>query len=84
MKSTIQKNLQHLRGLMADNQFDAYIVPAADPHQSEYVDAHWKCREWISGFTGSAGTAAILRETAGLWTDGRYFIQAEQQLEGSG
>ncbi len=69
---------------MADNQFDAYIVPTADPHQSEYVDAHWKCREWISGFTGSAGTAAILREAAGLWTDGRYFIQAEQQLEGTG
>ena len=84
MKSNIQKNLQHLRGLMVDNQFDAYIVPAADPHQSEYVDAHWKCREWISGFTGSAGTAVILRGTAGLWTDGRYFIQAEQQLEGSG
>jgi len=80
----MNKNLQSLRTLMAKNQLDAYIVPTADPHQSEYVGEHWNCRAWISGFSGSAGTAAILAETAGLWTDGRYFIQAEKELENSG
>ncbi len=84
MKNDVPQNLQQLRALMAEKQFDAYIVPAADPHQSEYAHEHWKCREWISGFTGSAGSVAIFADSAGLWTDGRYFIQAEQQLEGSG
>jgi len=84
MKNNIQKKVQDLRSLMAQRQFDAYIVPSADPHQSEYAHAHWKSREWISGFTGSAGSVAILTDSAGLWTDGRYFIQAEQQLEGTG
>lgn len=62
---------------------EAYIVPSSDPHQSEYVAAHWKARAWISGFTGSAGTAVITAKAAGVWTDSRYFIQAEQELEGS-
>lgn len=84
MKNSPRENLQQLRALMEECQLDAYIVPAADPHQSEYVCAHWKCREWVSGFTGSAGSAAILREAAGLWTDGRYFIQAEKELQDTG
>jgi len=62
---------------------DAYIVPSSDPHLSEYVADHWKARAWISGFTGSAGTFAATMEESGLWTDGRYFIQAERQLAGS-
>ncbi len=81
---TVASRVERLRALMKENQVDAYVVPSADPHQSEYVADHWKCREWISGFTGSAGTAAVLHENAGLWADGRYFIQAEQELRGSG
>jgi len=73
-----------LRALMEEHKVDAYVVPSADPHQSEYVADHWKCRQWISGFTGSAGTVAILLDQGGLWADGRYFIQAEQELQGSG
>ena len=63
---------------------DAYIIPGSDPHMSEYTAAHWKKREFISGFTGSAGTVVILAEEAGLWTDSRYYIQAEEELAGSG
>lgn len=62
----------------------AYIIPSADPHQGEYVADHWKSRAWISGFTGSAGTVVVTADHAGLWTDSRYFIQAESQLESSG
>lgn len=80
----IRKRIEKLRALMRTNQMDAYIIPSYDAHQSEYVAAHWKSREWISGFTGSAGTVVITLEDAGLWTDGRYYIQAQQQLEGSG
>lgn len=61
----------------------AYIVPSADPHQGEYVADHWKSRPWLSGFTGSAGTLVVTADHAGLWTDSRYFIQAESQLAGS-
>jgi Xaa-Pro aminopeptidase len=84
MKTTPAQNIQQLRALMGQFKLDAFIVPTADPHQSEYVHDHWKCREWISGFAGSAGTVAVLRNEAGLWTDGRYFIQAEQELKDSG
>lgn len=63
---------------------DAYIVSGTDPHNSEYLPDTWKQREWISGFTGSCGTLIVLKDEAGLWTDSRYFIQAEKQLEGSG
>lgn len=63
---------------------DAYIVPFTDPHQSEYIPEHWKFRQWISGFSGSAGVVVITRRFAGLWTDSRYFLQAEQELQGSG
>jgi Xaa-Pro aminopeptidase len=69
---------------MATLGVDAYIIPSADPHLSEYPAAHWKFREWISGFSGSAGTVVVTNEAAGLWTDSRYFLQAEQQLEDSG
>ncbi|WP_430815883.1 aminopeptidase P family protein [Carboxylicivirga sp. RSCT41] len=73
-----------LRSHMATLGVDAYIIPSSDPHLSEYPAEHWKFREWISGFSGSAGTVIITNESAGLWTDSRYFLQAEQQLEDSG
>ncbi|MCU4157683.1 aminopeptidase P family protein [Carboxylicivirga sp. A043] len=73
-----------LRSHMATLGVDAYIIPSADPHLSEYPSEHWKFREWISGFTGSAGTVVVTNESAGLWTDSRYFLQAEEQLEDSG
>jgi Xaa-Pro aminopeptidase len=80
----IKKRVEKLRQLMKENKMDAYIIPSFDAHMSEYVADHWKCRQWISGFTGSAGTIAITLEDAGLWADGRYYIQAENQLQGSG
>jgi Xaa-Pro aminopeptidase len=73
-----------LRQRMADHKIDAWIVPSADPHSSEYQSPYWQTREWVSGFTGSAGTAVILKESAGLWADGRYHIQAAVQLKDSG
>lgn len=79
----VNRKVQKLRELLEFHQLDAYIVPSSDPHQSEYVADHWKCRAWLTGFTGSAGTAVVTKEHAGLWTDSRYFIQAEQQLNGS-
>lgn len=66
------------------NYIKAFIIPSTDPHLSEYVAPHWMSREWISGFTGSAGTVVVTMDKAGLWTDSRYFLQAAQQLEGSG
>jgi len=69
---------------MKENGIDAYVIPSADAHQSEYVADYWKSRQWISGFTGSAGTVVVTQQDAGLWTDGRYYIQAEKQLVGSG
>ena len=77
-------NLTALRALMQERKIDAYILPSSDPHQSEYLPDHWKGREWLSGFTGSAGILVITHSFAGLWTDGRYFLQAEQELKGSG
>jgi len=73
-----------LRKLMKDHQIDAWIVPSADPHQSEYVADHWQARAWLSGFTGSAGTLVVTDKDAGLWTDPRYHIRAADELEGSG
>ncbi|HOW51688.1 MAG TPA: aminopeptidase P family protein [bacterium] len=73
-----------LRQHMQAEGLDAVIVPSTDPHQSEYVAAHWQARAWLSGFSGSAGTLVVTKEKAGLWTDSRYFLQAEQQLAGSG
>ena len=80
----IQKRIHALRSAMAQKGIDIYIIPTADFHHSEYVGDYFKFREYITGFTGSAGTAVFTSEKAGLWTDGRYFIQAEQQLAGSG
>ena len=69
---------------MAEKGLAAYVIPATDPHLSEYLPDHWKTLQWASGFTGSAGTLVVTQDFAGLWTDSRYFIQAEQQLAGSG
>lgn len=80
----VSERLTALRALMEERGYDAYMVPTDDNHQSEYVGEHFKARAFITGFTGSAGTAVITKKAAGLWTDGRYFIQAEQQLSGSG
>ncbi|MCD7842398.1 MAG: aminopeptidase P family N-terminal domain-containing protein, partial [Lachnospiraceae bacterium] len=80
----IQERIAALRARMEEEKVDAYLVPTDDFHASEYVGDYFKCRKYITGFTGSAGTAVITKEQAGLWTDGRYFIQAEKQLKGSG
>lgn len=79
----INEKLSKLRELMKSKEITAYIINTADPHQSEYVAESYKGRVWISGFTGSAGTVVITEDEAILWTDGRYFIQAENELEGS-
>lgn len=77
----ISERLAALRELMRREQLSAFIFPSTDAHQSEYVADHWKGREWISGFNGSAGTAVVTLDKAALWTDSRYFLAAEQQLE---
>ena len=79
-----QEQLKDLRNLMAYQEIAAVIVPGTDPHASEYIAEHWQERQFISGFTGSAGTAVITTDKAGLWTDSRYFLQAEEQLAGTG
>ena len=84
MKTNISERIAALREEMAKQKIDAYIIPTSDPHMSEYPADCWKYREWISGFTGSAGTVVITADKAGLWTDSRYFLQAGIQLEGSG
>lgn len=80
----IAHRLKALRSLMREKQLDAFIFPSTDPHNGEYVPDHWKGREWISGFDGSAGTAVVTAEKAALWTDSRYFIAAAEQLQGTG
>ncbi|MGB6129206.1 MAG: aminopeptidase P family N-terminal domain-containing protein [Psychrilyobacter sp.] len=80
----LNNKLLKLRNEMSKNGIDAYIIPSSDAHQSENVAEYFKGRRWISNFTGSAGTAVITADSAGLWTDGRYFLQAEKELEGSG
>lgn len=80
----IKDRVEQLRKLMEGKGIDAYIIPSADYHQSEYVGEFFKSRQYISGFTGSAGIVIVTKNEAILWTDGRYFIQAEQQLENSG
>ncbi len=77
-------NLELLRELMRAKGVDAVIIPGTDPHQSEYVSDYWKFRDWVSGFTGSNGTAVVTLDKASMWTDSRYFLQAEIELEGSG
>lgn len=77
-------NLARLRQAMREANLDAYIVPSSDPHQSEYVADHWNARAWLSGFTGSAALLIVAQDWAGLWTDSRYYLQAETQLKNSG
>ena len=79
----INQRLEDLREVMRREHLSAFIFPSTDPHQSEYVADHWKGREWISGFNGSAGTAVVTLTSAALWTDSRYFIAAEEQLRGT-
>lgn len=79
----IQQRLAALRDLMQREHLGAFIFPSTDAHQSEYVADHWKGREWISGFNGSAGTAVVTLNSAALWTDSRYFLAAEEQLKGT-
>lgn len=79
----INDRINALRKALKENNLDAWIVPSSDPHQSEYVAAHWKAREWLSGFSGSAGILIITKNKSGLWTDSRYFIQAEKELAGT-
>ena len=82
MKS-ITERVQQLRAWMKESSVDAMVIPTMDPHNSEYVAEHWQCRRWISGFTGSAGTAVVTRDDARLWTDSRYWLQAAEQLAGT-
>lgn len=84
MSTPIPARIAALRDMMATHGIAACLVPSADPHLSEYLPAHWQAREWLSGFDGSAGTLLATAKHAGLWTDSRYFSQAEQQLAGSG
>ena len=80
----VAERVAKLRSLMSKKNIDAYVVPTADFHQSEYVGEHFKARKFITGFSGSYGTAVITMDDGGLWTDGRYFFQAENELKGSG
>lgn len=80
-KDIIRKRLRSLRRWMAEEGFDAFVIPTADPHDSEYIPDYWKAREWLTGFDGSAGTAVVTSSAAALWTDSRYFLQAAGQLE---
>ncbi len=84
MNSTIPARLTALRVAMQQHGVSAVLIPSADPHLSEYLPAHWQARTWLSGFDGSAGTLIVTPTDAGLWTDSRYFAQAERQLAGSG
>ena len=80
----MNERLEKLRKSMAERKIDAYVVPTSDFHESEYVGEYFKCRKFLTGFTGSAGTAVVTASEAYLWTDGRYFVQAQKELTGSG
>ena len=82
-KTIIKERLERLREELRREHLSAFVFPTSDPHNSEYTADHWKGREWISGFNGSAGIAVVTLRSAALWTDSRYFIQAEKQLEGT-
>ena len=84
MNKTVNQRLEDLREVMRREHLAAFIFPSTDPHQGEYIPDHWKGREWISGFNGSAGTAVVTLDSAALWTDSRYFLAAEEQLKGTG
>ena len=83
MSNQINTRITLLRNIMKAKNLQAFIIPSTDAHMSEYIPEHWESRRWISGFTGSAGTVVITLDKAGLWTDSRYFIQAEKELSGS-
>ncbi len=83
MKNVVE-NIKRVRMFLKHNSLDAFIIPSGDRHFGEYIQDYFACREWVSGFSGSAGTVVITQKSAGLWTDSRYFIQAQQELEGSG
>src|SRR5512133_2790033 len=83
MNSYFEK-LSLLRALMKEKNIDFYLIPSTDPHLGEYIPDHWRLIEWLTGFTGSAATILVTESFAGLWTDSRYFIQAEKQLYGTG
>ena len=84
MNTVIRERLARLRAVMARHRVDYYLCPTADYHHSEYVADHFKAREYFCGFTGSNGTLVVSNDHAGMWTDGRYFIQAEKEMEGTG
>jgi Xaa-Pro aminopeptidase len=83
MTNIHNRRLSNLREKMITHRCDAYIIPSSDPHQSEYVASYYQSRAWVSGFTGSMGTAVVTKDSAEVWTDSRYFVQAEQELAGS-
>ena len=83
-KTTIVQRLDNLRAILREEKIHAFIFPSTDPHHGEYVPDHWKGREYVSGFNGSAGTVVVTLEEAALWTDSRYFLAAEEQLQGTG
>ena len=83
MSKTVNQRLEDLREVMRREHMAAFIFPSTDPHQGEYIPDHWKGREFISGFNGSAGTAVVTMTSAALWTDSRYFLAAEEQLKGT-
>jgi Xaa-Pro aminopeptidase len=83
-KNPIPERLAAMRRFMEEKQLNAFIVPSTDAHLSEYPPKHWESRKWITGFTGSAGTAVVTKKKAGVWTDSRYFLQAADELEGTG
>ena len=82
-KDSLEK-LELLRTQMQKHHIDAFVAMSADPHMSEYLPDYWKIRLWLTGFTGSVGTIVITQDFAGLWVDGRYWVQAEQQLLNTG
>ena len=83
MENVINQRLASLREVMKREHLAAFIFPSTDAHQSEYVADHWQGRAWISGFNGSAGTAVVTMHSAAMWTDSRYFLAAEEQLQGT-
>ena len=83
-KNEIPERLTAMRQFLTENDIDAFIIPSTDAHLSEYPPKYWESRMWISGFTGSAGTAVVTKNSAGVWTDSRYFIQAADELKDTG
>ena len=80
----IKERVELFRSYMRKSGLSAFVVVSSDPHSSEYVSDRWKCREWLSGFDGSAGTVVVTADKALLWTDSRYWLAAEKSLEGTG